>query len=112
MTKADIIELVYDRLRLPKKDCADLVGSVFETVKGTLAAGENLKISGFGNFTVRKKNDRKGRNPQTDTEITIEARRVVSFKPSMVLKQVINKPQFPGTAVSVEYPSNCGMRES
>ncbi len=91
MTKADIIENVYENLGgFTKKEAADMVDIVFETIKDTLADGEKLKISGFGNFVVRKKRERVGRNPQTGEEITISARRVLTFKPSQVLKNSLN----------------------
>lgn len=91
MTKADIIENVYENLGgFTKKEAADMVDIVFETIKDTLADGEKLKISGFGTFVVRKKRERVGRNPQTGEEITISARRVLTFKPSQVLKNSLN----------------------
>ncbi len=91
MTKADIIEAVYERLGgYSKKESADIVESVFETMKDTLGAGEKIKISGFGNFVVRQKKERIGRNPQTGEEIKISARRVLTFKPSQVLKTALN----------------------
>lgn len=91
MTKAELVEKVYEKAGGVKKDSADLVELVFDIMKSTLETGETLKISGFGNFEVRKKADRKGRNPQTGEEITIAARQVLSFKPSTVLKSAINK---------------------
>jgi integration host factor subunit alpha len=91
MTKADIVENVYEKLGgFTKKEAADMVDVVFETIKDTLADGEKLKISGFGNFVVRSKRERVGRNPQTGEEITISARRVLTFKPSQVLKNSLN----------------------
>ena len=69
---------------------ADIVETVFDTIKVTLERGEKIKISGFGNFVVRDKNSRTGRNPQTGQEITITARRVLTFKPSQVLKNSLN----------------------
>ena len=91
MTKADIIESVYEKVGgFSKKEAADIVELVFETVKETLGRGEKIKISGFGNFVVRDKNSRTGRNPQTGQEITITARRVLTFKPSQVLKNSLN----------------------
>ena len=91
MTKADIVQAVYSRLGgFSKKESADLVDLVFETMKETLGRGEKIKISGFGNFVVRDKNARAGRNPQTGQEITISARRVLTFKPSQVLKNALN----------------------
>ena len=91
MTKADIVECVCERVGgFSKKEAADLVESVFDVMKATLEAGEKIKISGFGNFVVREKKPRPGRNPQTGTEIMIEARRVLTFKPSPVLKTALN----------------------
>jgi integration host factor subunit alpha len=90
MTKADIIEAVYEQIGFSKKEAAEVVELVFETMKDTLADGEKIKISGFGNFVVRKKRARVGRNPQTGRVITISERRVLTFKPSQVLKDVLN----------------------
>ncbi len=93
MTKADIIEAVYERVGgVSKKEAAEIVDSVFGAMKTSLESGEKLKISGFGNFIVREKKARLGRNPQTGEEITISARRVLIFKPSQVLKNVLNAP--------------------
>jgi integration host factor subunit alpha len=91
MTKADIIEAVYEKVGgFSKKEAAEIVESVFGQIKDTLERGEKIKISGFGNFIVREKKARIGRNPQTGEEITISARRVLTFKPSQVLKDVLN----------------------
>lgn len=90
MTKAEIVEQIYERVGFSKKESADLVEKVFEIIKETLERGEKVKISGFGNFVVREKNARKGRNPQTGEEILLEARRVLTFKPSLVLKNLLN----------------------
>jgi len=90
MTKAEIVEQIYERVGFSKKESADLVEKVFEIIKETLRDGEKVKISGFGNFVVREKNARKGRNPQTGEEIVLEARRVLTFKPSLVLKTLLN----------------------
>ncbi len=93
MTKADIIDRVCERVGgFSKKEAADLVESVFDVMKATLETGEKIKISGFGNFVVRDKKPRPGRNPQTGTEIMIDARRVLTFKPSPVLKSALNDP--------------------
>ncbi len=91
MTKAEIVEQIYERVGFSKKEAAELVEKVFEIMKETLAEGEKVKISGFGNFVVRQKNARKGRNPQTGQEILLDARRVLTFKPSLVLKNVLNE---------------------
>ena len=91
MTKADIIENVYERVGgFSKKDASQIVEAVFDIIKDTLARGEKIKLSGFGNLVVRDKNSRIGRNPQTGDEITISARRVLTFKPSQVLKNALN----------------------
>jgi integration host factor subunit alpha len=91
MTKADIVQAVYSRLGgFSKKEAADLVDLVFETMKETLGRGEKIKISGFGNFVLRDKRQRQGRNPQTGNPIVITDRRVLSFKASQLLKQALN----------------------
>lgn len=91
MTKADMVQAVYSRLGgFSKKESADLVDLVFETMKETLGRGEKIKISGFGNFVLRDKRPRQGRNPQTGTPIMITERRVLSFKASQLLKHALN----------------------
>ena len=91
MTKADIVETVYEKVGgFSNKEAAEIVETVFDTIKTTLERCEKIKISGFGNFVVRDKNSRTGRNPQTGEEITITARRVLTFKPSQVLKNSLN----------------------
>lgn len=90
MTKADIVERVHQRIGFSKKESVDLVESVFSVMKNTLESGEKIKIAGFGNFVVKQKSDRRGRNPQTGDTITIGARRILTFKPSQVLKNTIN----------------------
>ena len=90
MTKADLVENVYLRTGFSKKESADIVETVFDLMKSTLESGEKIKIAGFGNFIVKEKASRRGRNPQTGDEITISARRILTFKPSQVLKASIN----------------------
>ena len=90
MTKADIVEALYEKVGFSKKEAADLVELVFDQIKGTLAKGEKIKISGFGNFVVREKRSRIGRNPQTGESIEISARRVLTFRPSQVLRAEVN----------------------
>jgi len=90
MTKADIVESVYNKVGFSKKESSEIVELVFATMKETLANGEKIKISGFGNFIVREKNSRIGRNPQTGEVIEISARRVLTFRPSQVLKSALN----------------------
>ena len=90
MTKADIVDRVFEKVGLTKKESFDVVEEMFALIKDTLEAGEKIKIAGFGNFEVKDKDDRRGRNPQTGEEITIEARRILTFKASAVLKQAVN----------------------
>ena len=90
MTKADIVEALYEKVGFSKKEAADLVELVFDTIKGTLSQGNKIKISGFGNFVVREKRSRIGRNPQTGQSIEISARRVLTFRPSQVLRSEVN----------------------
>ena len=90
MTKAEIIEQIYEKVGFSKKESAEIVEMVFDIMKETLEKGEKIKISGFGNFVVRQKRPRIGRNPQTGEEIEITSRRILTFKPSQVLKSSIN----------------------
>ena len=90
MTKADLVEAVHTKVGFSKKESADIVEMVFDTMKLTLESGQKIKISGFGNFEVRDKRSRVGRNPQTGDVIEISARRVLAFKPSQVLKLALN----------------------
>ena len=91
MTKGDIIEAVYEKLGgFSKKEVSELVDMVFDVMKDTLQQGDKVKVSGFGNFVVKHKNERIGRNPKTGEEITISSRRVLTFKPSQVLKKLLN----------------------
>jgi len=90
MTKTEIAENIHAGTDLTKKESAELMEAVFAIMKSTLESGESLKISGFGNFEVKQKKDRRGRNPHTGDSITIEARRILKFKPSGILKQAIN----------------------
>ncbi|HEX9592725.1 MAG TPA: integration host factor subunit alpha [bacterium] len=89
MTKADLIELIYERIGFSKKEAAEAVETVLESIKASLENGEVVKIVGFGNFVVRRKLARKGRNPKTGEEVTITPRHVVTFKPSQVLKNAV-----------------------
>lgn len=91
MTKADIVEIVFEKVGFSKKDVSAVIEEIFETIKTTLEGDEKVKISGFGNFTTRQKRARRGRNPQTGNEITIEQRRVMTFKASQLLKKSINQ---------------------
>jgi integration host factor subunit alpha len=93
MTKSEIIESVYEKVGLSKKEANTIVELVFETIKSNLENGEKVKISRFGNFVVRQKRNRRGRNPQTGSEIEISARKVLTFKASPVLKKALNQKQ-------------------
>lgn len=86
LTKADMVERLFNDLGINKKDAKELVDQFFEEIKGALASGRSVKLSGFGNFDLRDKNQRPGRNPKTGEEIPITARRVVTFKPGQKLK--------------------------
>ena len=90
MTKADIADHIHSTTGLSKKDSAEMLESVFTIMKESLEAGESIKVSGFGNFEVKQKDARRGRNPQTGEAITIEARKVLTFKPSTRLRLSIN----------------------
>ncbi len=94
MTKADIVEKVYQKIGFSKKEASELVELVFDTLKNVLHEGDKIKISGFGNFIVRGKNERVGRNPQTGEQIKISARRVLTFRPSQVLKAMLNGEEY------------------
>ena len=91
MTKADLVGIICERMNFRLKESTEIVDQVFDILKETLGSGENIKISGFGNFVVRQKRPRKGRNPQTGEELVISERRVVTFKPSHVLRTAVNK---------------------
>ena len=84
------LESIYRHLDIPKKDCVSIVESVFDIIKDDLGKGKDVMISGFGKWTVKAKKKRKGRNPQTGEDLTIDARRVVTFKSSNVLRDAIN----------------------
>jgi integration host factor subunit alpha len=94
VTKADIVEKVYQKIGFSKKEASELVELVFGTLKDVLQNGEKVKISGFGNFVVRNKNERVGRNPQTGEQIKISARSVLTFRPSQVLKAMLNGEEY------------------
>ncbi|MDQ2069216.1 integration host factor subunit alpha [Natronospira bacteriovora] len=86
LTKAELAEALFDELGLNKREAKELVDLFFEEIKGALAEGTQVKLSGFGNFDLRDKNQRPGRNPKTGEEIPISARRVVTFRPGQKLK--------------------------
>ena len=90
MTKADIVGRIATATGFSKPECFDHVETLLSIIKDTLADGETLKVAGFGNFVIKEKHDRRGRNPQTGEDITIDARRVLTFKASTMLKDAIN----------------------
>jgi integration host factor subunit alpha len=90
VTKADIVERIYEKVGFSKKEASEVVDSVFEVIKQHLERGEKVKVSGFGNFVVHEKAPRKGRNPQTGETIVIRGRRVLGFKASPMLKKSMN----------------------
>jgi len=91
MRKADIASEVYEKVGISKKEAAEIVEVVLNVIKGVLQQGESVKIAGFGNFIVRNKRARKGRNPKTGEEIGITPRKVVTFRPSQVFKKYVNR---------------------
>ena len=90
MTKADMIDAICEEIGFSKRESAKIVENMLDIIKETLENGENVKLSGFGNFNIQHKRARRGRNPQTGEEMTISARRVLSFKPSNVLRDKLN----------------------
>lgn len=91
MTKADLVEIIFEKVGLSKREAQDIIEIIFDTIKQSFVEGESVKVSGFGTFNVRKKNSRRGRNPQTGQELEITPRRVLTFKASNQLKQEIEK---------------------
>jgi len=88
--KIDLANELYEKIGLSKKEALEIVETVLDTIKEALKNGENVKIAGFGNFIVRSKKERKGRNPKTGEEIGITPRKVVTFRPSNIFKQYVN----------------------
>jgi integration host factor subunit alpha len=91
MTKAELDEIVSEKTGVSRNDSTQFLEQVFAIMKETLEKGETVKISGFGNFIVREKKPRKGRNPQTGGELVISGRRVLTFKPSVILRKAVNQ---------------------
>jgi integration host factor subunit alpha len=86
LTKADIANRLFEEVGLNKREAKEFVDAYFEAIRCALEGGENVKLSGFGNFQLREKNQRPGRNPKTGEEIPISARRVVTFRPGQKLR--------------------------
>ncbi|HKQ31308.1 MAG TPA: integration host factor subunit alpha [Burkholderiales bacterium] len=91
LTKADLAEALFNELGLNKREAKEFVELFFDKVRAVLAEGHHVKLSGFGNFTLRSKNPRPGRNPKTGEEIPITARRVVTFRASHKLKERVEQ---------------------
>jgi len=91
MTKADIVEVIHQKIGFGRKESTEIVEQVFEIIQETLESGEKVKISGFGNFVVRQKRPRRGRNSKSGDEIVISGRKVVTFKSGNVLRKALNK---------------------
>jgi integration host factor subunit alpha len=89
LTKAELAEMLFDSLGLNKREAKDFVDAFFDEIRTTLEGGDSVKLSGFGNFQLRDKPQRPGRNPKTGEEIPIAARRVVTFHPSQKLKALV-----------------------
>ena len=90
MTKADMIDAICGEIGFSNRESAKIVENMLDIIKERLEKGENVKLSGFGSFNIQHKRARRGRNPQTGENITISARRVLSFKPSNVLRGRLN----------------------
>jgi integration host factor subunit alpha len=91
LTKADIVQEVYKNHNLTKAEATEAVESFLRLSKDTLIKGSDLLLSGFGKFNIREKNSRRGRNPQTGEDLILEGRRVVTFKPSGILRNKVNE---------------------
>ena len=94
LTKADLADLLFEQVGLNKREAKDMVEAFFEELRIALESGDSVKLSGFGNFELRKKSERPGRNPKTGEEIPISARRVVTFHASQKLKSKVEEHYF------------------
>lgn len=90
LTKAELADMLYEQVGLNKREAKDMVEAFFEEVRTALETGDSVKLSGFGNFELRQKSERPGRNPKTGEEIPISARRVVTFHASQKLKTKVD----------------------
>lgn len=91
LTKAELSDLLFEKVGLNKREAKDMVEAFFEEIRAKLELSEDVKLSGFGNFQLRDKPQRPGRNPKTGEEVAISARRVVTFHPSAKLKGLVEK---------------------
>ncbi|MGD9237640.1 MAG: integration host factor subunit alpha [Desulfobacterales bacterium] len=92
LTKAMIVDAIHEQLGYPKNKSAEMLETLLELMKGTLEKGEDVLISGFGKFCVKAKNQRRGRNPATGSDMILDQRRVVTFRCSHLLREKINNP--------------------
>lgn len=90
LIRADLAEAIYQKIGLSRNESADIVGTILDEISDKLESGTNVKITSFGSFTVRNKNQRMGRNPKTGQEVPITPRRVLSFRPSHILRDKVN----------------------
>ena len=93
LTKAELADLLFEKVGLNKREAKNMVDSFYEEVRAALQSGDGVKLSGFGNFQLREKPQRPGRNPKTGEEVPITARRVVTFHASQKLKAMVEKTQ-------------------
>lgn len=100
LTKAELADLLFEKVGLNKREAKDMVEAFFEEIRNTLEAGDSVKVSGFGNFMLRDKPQRPGRNPKTGEEIPITARRVVTFHASQKLKTAVEQLEYDSVAQS------------
>jgi integration host factor subunit alpha len=101
MTKAELVSIVSEKSSFSRQESVQIVDQVFQILKETLERGEKVKISGFGNFITREKRARKGRNPKTGEELMISGRRVLTFKPSAMLRKVVNQENQIGEDIEI-----------
>ena len=95
LTKAELAEMLFDSLGLNKREAKDFIDAFYDEIRSALEGGDSIKLSGFGNFQLRDKPQRPGRNPKTGEEIPIAARRVVTFHPSQKLKAMVDTADLP-----------------
>jgi integration host factor subunit alpha len=91
MTKADLVDRIFEKIGLSKKEAQEIIEILFDTMKQTFVEGEPIKISGFGTFNVRQKMARRGRNPKTGNDLEINPRKVISFRASNQIKSALEK---------------------
>ena len=90
LTKIEIVDMLNEHIGIPKVECIRIVESFFDIIKSELEKGNPVMVSGFGKWSVKAKRERKGRNPQTGEVLSIKARKVVTFRPSIVLRDALN----------------------